>query len=174
MCVCASTVQYFQVWILCYSLQVTLVGIVKSIDVSSIKITYTLEDDTGSITGTFWLDGDQVAYIFNFVVTLKYENITIHWSNISIFWKSCMDSNERFNVLIILLYFQGYCLRSVQKVSNLQNFCCMNIKSFILTLGRICWSVPAVLLTSWKIMNTGDEQDKWILVIENKTSDEQN
>lgn len=38
---------------------VTLVGIVKAIDVSSIKITYTLEDDTGSITGTFWLDGDQ-------------------------------------------------------------------------------------------------------------------
>lgn len=38
---------------------VTLVGIVKSVGVSSIKITYTLEDDTGAITGTFWLDGDQ-------------------------------------------------------------------------------------------------------------------
>jgi len=35
-----------------------LVGIVKKIDKSSIKITYTLEDNTGSIDGQLWLNTD--------------------------------------------------------------------------------------------------------------------
>lgn len=36
---------------------VTLVGVVRAVESTSVKITYTLEDDTGCIDGVHWIDG---------------------------------------------------------------------------------------------------------------------
>lgn len=36
---------------------VTLVGIVRAVETTSVKITYTLEDNTGCIEGVHWIDG---------------------------------------------------------------------------------------------------------------------
>ena len=55
----------------CVSFKVTLVGVVRAVETTSVKVTYTLEDDTGLVEGVHWIDGVKLLVILIHLVKMS-------------------------------------------------------------------------------------------------------
>jgi hypothetical protein len=57
----------------------TIVALVRRVEVTSTKVSYLLDDCTGGVTGVFWLESaDGVGFVFEWVIlcsTEKYNNV---------------------------------------------------------------------------------------------------